>query len=413
MASTLTTFSAFIKDRFPDKKVADLTEADRPLYAMMKKDSSFSGEVQHIPLIYNNPQGLAASSLATAQTNATNLKGKKFLLEVGNYQASVSMGDRVIKAARSNAGAFLRNKEAEIAGLYSQVADVLSTYLYRNGGGAIGQIATGGIAGNVLTLTEPADAMNFEEGMSIVVSDADGSGAADAVRAGSATVTVVDREAGTVTVDDLAGITGEAALDYIFREGDFVGDTTTVLFKGLQNFIYSTSSSVPDLYGMVRTPDPTRLAGCRVATADLAGLSIEEKLTKLGNFMAGRYKVAIGSNHKIFMHPEDWSNLEVALGSRVRIGPDSSTKWGFMAISVVFGGTLVKIYPDRYCPRGTAFVLDMSHWTFHSMMDLIHAVNEDGMTILRAATTNDYEYRLVSYSAPCTDAPGYSGRVSV
>lgn len=413
MASTLVTFSAFIKDRFPDKKVADLTEADRPLYAMMKKDTSFSGEVQHIPLIYNNPQGLAASSLATAQTNATNLKGKKFLLEVGDYQASVSMGDKVLKAARTNAGAFLRNKEAEIGGLYSQVADVLSTYLYRNGGGALGQIATGGITGNVFTLAEPTDAMNFEEGMTIVVSAADGTGAADALRVGSTTVTAVDRELGTITINDAADLTGEVAGDYIFRQGDFVGNTTTVLYKGLQNFIYSSSTSVPDLYSMVRTADPTRLAGSRVATADLAGLSIEERLTKLGNYMAGRYKVPVGANHKIFMNPEDWSNLEIALGSRVRIGPDSSTKWGFMAISVVFGGTLVKIYPDRYCPKGTAFVLDMSHWTFHSMKELIHPVDEDGMTILRAATTNDYEYRLVSYSAPCTDAPGYSGRVAV
>lgn len=410
MASDFTTFAFAIKDRY-DKvdHVENLTLAERPLLAMLNKDETFQGDGTHVPLIYGNPQGIAASNLATAQTNATNVVGKKFILTAGDYNGSVSMGDKVITASRGNPGAFLRNKSQEMDGLYEQMADNLATYAYGNSGNSIAVIDS--VSTNDITLTEASQTINFEVGMNLVLSADDGSDTGHTVRAGSAEVTAVDRENGVVTVDSFAGITGGTAGDFIFREGDFRGNTGTFIFHGLQDFLWPDSSPTT-IYSMNRSDDPVRLAGSRVPAADIAGLNVEERIQILGSYMTGRYK-GPGATHG-FMNPEDWQNLSIALQSRgVRPLKDDSTKFGFMALEVVMGGKLVKIYPDRFCPRGTFFALRLKDWTMHSMEKLIHPISQDGLTLLRDTSTNSYEYRVVSYPALCCVAPGWSGRVAL
>lgn len=423
-ASTIQTFAFAIKDRF-DKvsHVQNLTEADRPLLAMIQKDTDFQGDGTHIPLIYGNPQGIAANSLSRAQTSATNVVGKKFILTAGDYQGAVEIGDKVITASRGNPGAFLRNKAAEMDGLYSQMADNISTYLYGNSGNSIGRIAsfTGTTPGPyVFTLTEPTQAMNFEVGMTLVFSAGDGSGASDAQRGTvtngvgtTVTVTAVDRSLGTVTATGASAALTPTNNDYIFRAGDFRGDqnASVFIFHGLGDFLWPDSSP-PTIYSMVRTDDPVRLAGAKVPAAAIAGMNIEERIQMLGAYMVGRYK-GPGPSHG-FMNPEDWQNLSVSLQSRgIRPLKDDTTRFNFMALEVVMGGQMVKIFPDRFCPKGTFFALRLKDWTLHSMLDLIHPISQDGLTILRQGTSNDYEYRIVSYPALCTVAPGWSGRVAV
>ena len=409
MASTLATFSFALKTRYTDKKVENLTLADRPLLAKLKKDTDFSGDDTVIPLIYGNPQGIASSSLSVAQVNSTNVKGKKFLIDAGDYTGSVSIGDKVIKASRNNPGAFLKNKTAETDGLFSQMSDNIATYAYGNGGNAIGQQSSE--SSDVITLTKPTDTYNFEVGMKLVWSVADGSAVTDAARVGSAEVIAVDRSAGTVTVDDYTLITTPANGDYLFREGDFVGDTGVQLFSGVGAFI-ATSNTPADLYGMVRTDDPTRLAGCRVPASELAGLNIEERLQLIGSYMIGRFKGKGATN--AYLHPEDFNNLQISLQSRgIRPATDSSTRFGFKAIEFCIGNKDVKVYSDPFCPKDTCFLLRMENWCLHSMDKLIHPLGGDGLEMLRKSTLNDYEFRLVSYPAMSCNAPGYSGRVAL
>lgn len=429
MASTITTFAFAIKDRF-DKvsHVENLCLAERPLMAMIDKDEDFQGDGTHIPLIYGNPQGIAAISLAAAQGVANgpqpgaNVLGKKFILHAGDYQGTVSIGDKVITASRGNPGAFLRNKAAEMDGLYEQMADNLATYLYGNSGNSIGRSqqvggAPAAIVGNAIQLTEPTQSINFEVGMSVQFSANDGSSTShvlvNAAGVNAARVVKVDRDTGLITFNagDLALITGLLDNAYMFRAGDFRGNTGSFIFHGLSDFLWPDSTP-PDIYSMVRTDDPIRLAGARVPSADLTGLNIEERVQILGAYMTGRFK-GPGPTHG-FMNPEDWQNLSISLQSRgVRPLKDDTTRFNFMAIEVVMGGKLVRIYPDRFCPRGTFFALRLKDWTLHSMLKLIHPISQDGLTLLRKGTSNDYEYRVVSYPAVCTVAPGWSGRVAL
>lgn len=411
MASTLTTFAFATKARYTDKKVQNLTEADRPLFSMIEK-VPFTGESMVVPLIKANPQGLS-QALTTAQTGAAgtggNVQGEKFVLTAGDYTGSVTIGDKVLKASKDNAGAFLRNQMAEMDGLYEQMADVLATYLYSNGGNAIGRRSSAST--NVITLTDPYDAMNFEIGMYVQAADNDGT-SASAARTGTTYVTAVDRAAGTVTLNSAAAISSFADNDYLFRSGDYLGNTGNTIFYGLRAYL-AASTAPAALYGMTRTSDPVRLAGAYVPTADISGKGIEERIQLLGAYMTGRYK-GPGATHA-FMNPEDWQDLAVSLQSKgIRPLQDSEAKFNFEALNVVLGGKTVKIYADRFCPKGTFFALKLATWSFYYIGDkLIHPMNEDGLEIVRGATTKDYEYRLLSYPVPCTNAPGHNGRVSL
>jgi hypothetical protein len=407
MASTLTTWDAFMKERYTPWKVQDLTERDNEFLSMVTKDEGFTGDGQPHPLIYNNPQGIAGV-FATAQAAASNVKGKKFVLTTGDYFGVLELGDKVIKQSRSNAGAFLENKATESDGIISQMGDDLEGLCFGNGGGSIGRRAS--INSNTITLTDPLDAKNFFEDMMLVASDADGSGGSDALRDSGDhfTVTSVDYENGTVTVDSAAAISGFVDNDYLFRRGTFKGGSGVLIIHGLGSFVASTSISVPDLYSMVRTANPYLLAGARVKTSRLTGKNIEERLRLLGSDMKS---VTKPPTHW-FLNPDDWEALSTSLQSKgIRPLKDESTRFGYMALSVIAGGQEAKVFAARRCPKGTAFGVRMDTWKLFSTGKLIHPQNEDGLSMLRKSASTDYELRWLCYPVLATNAPGHNGRV--
>lgn len=424
MASTLTTFDAFIKERYTPEKIEDLTMSDRPLWAMMPKDDKVSGDQFIEPIIFGNPQGLGAT-LAKAQTAATqaggggNVKGRKWTLTFGDYSAVVEIGDKVMLAARDNFGAFLRNKAAEIDGLWEGFADTQSAYLYGNGGNALG---TGILSGGILTLTNPEDVVNFEVGQICVASANDGSDSSHTQLTGTGYVIAVNRSEGKVTFgndsDDTvatnpnaAWLNGGSAI-YVFRDGDFGGSGATPIFKGLGAWIPSSAPSTTDShYGVNRSVDD-RLSGVRLTTNDLNGKGREDRIKTLVTRMKGRF----GARGKIsiFMNNEQWQALANELeekGTRPLGG--GTAKFNFDKLQLAAGGSTVDIYPDPFCPALTAFALALEYWKLRSYDAYPHVVNGDGLEMLRKVGSNDFEYRLVGYPTLSTRAPSFNGRVTL
>ncbi len=409
MGSTLTTFDFALKRRYTDRQIEDLTISDKPFLAKVNKNTEFSGSSTVVPLQVGNAQGIAGQSRALAQTNQTNVRGLAFNLVAGDYFGSTYIGDKVIEASRNNPGAFFDDKTAETDALWEQMSQNLALYLFGNGGQAIGRRLSAST--NDITLTNQADIANFEIGMAVVAAANDGSDAANAPRVGSTTVTAVNRVTGVVTLASAAGITAFADNDYLFRQGDFFGNTGTVVLKGIGAYIWGTDTP-PALYGMTRTSDVVRLAGCRLQSAVLAGKGTEERIQLLGAYMAGVYRQQPVDS--VYLHPIDWQYLSQALqSSGYRAVTDESTRFGFQVIKWAVGGKVVEIYADPFCPQGTAFALNMKSWRLHSMNKLIHPLERDGLTMLRAATNDEYEYRLISYPVLECNAPGRNGRVPV
>lgn len=415
MGSTLTTFDALLKRRYEDSsRVEKLMYGDRPLLGRLTKrgDTGMVGSSLPVPFIYGNPQGIGGT-FSTAQTNNTNIKPDQWLITAGDYFGVVEIGDKVLAASRNNVGAFLSNKLTETDGLYEQCSENLDIYLWGNGGQALGQRASAST--NVITLTNPETAANFEVGMTVVASSADGSTSTDTLRTGSTTVAGVDRGNGTITLTSAAAITLFANNDYLFRQSDFFGTSGTIVIKGVQCFITSTDTPMA-LWGVSaaqRLVDLQRYSGCRVPTSVVSNKSFEERLRILGSWMSGRFKSNM-QEMEGYMHPEDWQVLETLMGARgVRPAEDTSTSFGYMAIECILGGKRVKIYTARNCPKGTFFLFNMKDWWISSMLELLHPQNGDGFEMLRRDASTDYEYRLISYPLLANQAPKNSGRVSL
>ncbi len=407
MASTLATFDFALKERYTAKMVADLTFQNRPLLAKLPKDTNFEGDVEPIPVAYSDPQGVSAT-LANAQTGESNLTGQKFNITVGEIDGVVSIGDKVMKASRGNAGAFLKNHIGEIDGIINQVANSMTVYLYGNGGNALGQRASE--TSEVITLTNIGDTVNFEVGMTIEGSLTDG--LTGAVRAGSTFVTAVNYEANTITVDDASDITGFADDDFIFRLGTH-GQTTGVdIVQGLSAWIPATAPSATAFFGVDRTANITRLSGTRLLTTDVAGLDQEERHKRLCTRISSRGGGPGATD--IFLNPEKWQDLEIGLASRgLRSVETKIGSFGYQTLELVAGGQKVAIWSDRFCPLSTGFALHMPSWKLKSMLGVPHFLNGDGLRMLRKGASNDYEVRVVAYPQLCTNRPGWSGRTPV
>jgi hypothetical protein len=414
-ASTLATFTALLKERAEDSSIVEkLVYPENPLLGMLEKrgDTGMVGDKMPVPIFRGNPQGVA-SAFATAQTNATTTKSFQFDIEAGDYHGVVHIGDKVMMASRTNQGAYLENKSIEIDGLWETAGEMLSVYSWGNGGQALGRIAA--LDATTVTLEDSATAGNFEVDMLVVASADDGSVSTHALRdtADQTVITGINRATGvlTLTTGDISGL---AVGDYLFREGDFFGDTGTVVIKGVQCFT-TVSDSPMALWGIAaatRATDPQRYAGCRVDPTLLMGKSFEERIRILMSQMTGRFKAKAPTHG--FMHPEDFETLVTLMQSKgIRALEDSTTKFGYTKIDVMTGAGNLPIYCDRHCPKGTFFAFRMDDWWISSMGELLHPQTSDGNQILRRATATDLEYRLISYPLLANRAPKNSGRVAL
>ena len=419
MASTITTFDFALRDRYTNKQtVQNLCFADRVTLGKMPKDTEFQGRGHPIPVIIRSPLGIAVT-LANAQTNATtnsgaagNTKGVEFLITAGDLVGTVDIGEKVIRASRANPGAFLQNKTAEIDGLYGGVADDLARAIQGNGTNLLG--VSPNLVGTTITFTNPSDAMYFEVDMLLEASLADGSGAADALLAGTAYVTNRDLNAGTVTINALPGAWNGAGTLYLFRAGTFLGNVGNLITHGFGSYITSAAAP-PALYGVsaaARLAEKQRLCGVVLPAASVAGLGKEVRMQMLGSQMTGRAK---GPGGKFWtMHPEDWQDLAISLQSRgQRPLTDKSTSFGYEYLEIVAGGVRGEVYADRFNPKGKARCWRIQNWTLLTMGEMIGPQNGDGLTMLRKATTIDYEYRLLGFPGVGCEAPGWQGEVPV
>ena len=414
MGSTLTTFDALLKERYIDSsKVEELVYPQNVLLGRLEKrgDTGMVGSKMPIPIITTNPQGVGGV-FSQAQANASNIGANEFLTTAGDYFGVIAIGDKVMKASRTNAGAFLENKITEIDGLYETAMDSLSLYAWGNGGQACGRI--GAIAGNVVTLQTPSDAANFEVNMSVVASSADGSTSTDALRdsGDSTTVSGINRATGEVTLTSVAAIAGLAVGDYLFREGDFFGDQGVIVLRGVQAYITATDTPGA-LWGVsaaTRATDVQRWAGCRVDPASLAGKSIDQRIKALFSQMTGRFKAKAPT--ACYLHPEDFDTLETVMAAKgIRPLEDESTQFGYTKIDVMTASGRIPVYTDRHVPLGNCFALREENWWISSMGELLHVQNSDGLQMLRQSTTTDYEFRLLSYPILACNAPKNNGRI--
>lgn len=419
--TTLALFDAFLHETYTEEKVENLTKSERPAWAMMPTDPDCSGDVFVEPLIIGNPQGHGATR-AKAQAGAqqagegASIVGKKWQLTFGDYADSVEVTEKLIRASRDDPGAFFRAQEALIDGLYEGFADVMSTYLYSNGGNACG---TGTISTGVITLADGESIANFAIGQILVASANDGSDSAHTLLGSGSEgfVIAMDHSAGTVTVSATSG--GAAGTPaswtgtmFFFRSGDFGGSGATPIFKGFGAWILGAAAGGSDSHYGVNRSISGLLQGVRLSAAEVAGKPIDWRLKRLTTRMTGRFGGPGPTD--IFLNNERWQDLAdiaEARGQRPLEGKIGTLN--FSKLQLAMGGRMVNIWGDRFCPLATSFAVNLKSWKLRSYGKVPDVLKSDGLQMLRKSNADTFEHRLVSFPVLSTNAPSWNGRTPV
>jgi hypothetical protein len=407
MALDVTSFAAGLKTIYSSAKIEEMLYKDSPFFAMLSKSEDFFGDSIKIPIITGNPQNRSAT-FATGLANTSSSVIKAWSLTRVKDYSFASISHEVMMASSNNAGAFLKAATFEIDGALESLKRSVVKSIFGSGSGCLGRMDTTSVTGlAVITLTNPEDIVNFELGMQIVVSSANGGGS---VRSGSGYVVGVDRDLGKVQLGATVGgaaatltdlIAAIAHSDYLFAAGDY-----DLKMKGLQAWLpYDNRDALlaASFFGVVRSSDKTRLGG---VIFDGSSYSIEEALVKAQS----RVSREGGRPDVVVMNPKDYANLQIALGSKVQIIDYKSGQFSFSALSLASPTGALKIIADINCPVGRCFVLQMNTWKLHSLGKPVNLFNADG-DLVRSASTDALDLRCYSYHNLSCSAPGFNSQV--
>jgi len=398
-----TALSAVLKVQYTEKTVRDLTYPQNPLYAMMQKDTKMVGDYTALALKIGTPQGRGAN-FAVAQGNITPSVYKKFQLTRVSGYAFAEITGEAIDSSDTDAGALVKGLTGEIDGALQTDARAISIQMFGNGGGARGRISAGSsVASTTITLSNPADVTNFEDLMYVNLGSTDGTSGSK--RTGVIQIVALDRDAGTLTASAAWNtITGAAAGDYIFQNGDF--ESANSCIAGLAGWIPLTAPGSTPWFSVDRSVDPTRLGGVRVT--QYSGAPIATVLTNLAS------KIALngGSPDVAVMNPADWVRLDNELDTKGRYDKATSADdaaIGFDAITVMGPKGKIKVISDLNCPQGIVYMLTLNTWKLHSLKGASRILDLDSNQLLRAATSDSYQIRIGGYRNVGCVAPGWNG----
>ena len=402
-ATTMAAWDDALKQYYIDKKPMDVAYGDHPFLQMVPKQTRFRGKNMPLPILYSRPQGRSAT-FATAQSNATSSSLGEFLLtRVKNY-AVVTVDGETIEASRGNEYSFLEALTTETDMGLKTLGDTLSRQMFRSQSGAIGVVGATPAANTNLDLATDADSLSFEVGMKVIFTDATDTGSTrDSSKA--LTVAAVNRMAASNQITltaNLNSVTGVASGDFIVPEGDLVTPGTYLCMAGLQDWIPASAPGATAFFGQDRTADTTRLGGQRQAFDTSIKQTILEAAMTVGR-EGGKPDVC-------FLSYADWATLELSLDAQVSGArqPGPAQNFGFRTLQVIGPHGPIDVVPDKDCPTGSGYLLQLDTWALYSMGDAVQILSHDGQRMLRQNGYDGVEIRMGGYYQMGCRAPGYN-----
>lgn len=399
----LTAMNAALKELYDGQVVENLVYSDNPFLAMVPKKTDFGGKYKPIPIITGVSQGRSAT-FSNAQGNQSPVQIQSFLLTRVSDYSLATIDNQTMLASRTDKMSFLEGAKLVVDGAFRSITNSLASALFRSGTGSIGQV--GSVSTGVITLSNPADVVQFEVNQVLQANATDGG----TPRAALGYVIAVNRSAGTVTVSatGLGGSAGTPAswapADYLLVQGD-----VNAKVKGLAAWLpTSAPTSGDNFFGVDRSQDVTRLAGIRY---DGSAQSIEESLIDSSSLLAregGKPDVCITNF-------ASYAALEKSLGSKVQyVDMKGPADIAFRGIMVNGANSMIKVFPDRNCQPQKAYLLQMNSWTLNSLGDAPQILRYgDGLEMLRVANADAGEVRIGYYANLSCNAPGYNANVTL
>lgn len=422
-AITQSAVSGILKELYDNQKVQWLTYKDNPFLAMVKKEEMFPGKYYPVPVVYGLTQG-ASATFANAYNNQSSPSVAEFLVtRIADFSLA-SIDGQLLAAAQSDPGAFIDGAELMIDAAFQTAVNRIASACFRNGAGTIGQMSGGvtNVSGvqYTITLNNPDDAVQFEIGQVVDnTSLIDGSGGA--ANSNSFTVTAVNRNTGVLTGNIPTASTGWTSNYYLAVAGDLpttsnnnfqpsgsTGTNNLLKIAGLAAWLPLAGPPVSDtFFGVNRNLDTQRLAG---VSFDGTALSLEEALLQ----GTGRIALNGGRVDTGICSYATYTALLISLGSKVQYIDERVGEIGFRGVQVNGANTVMNVFPDRNCPDGLIYALEMDSWVLRSQNPAPHILKYmDEIEILRVPGVDQAELRVGTYGNLYTNRPGHNGVIGV
>jgi hypothetical protein len=387
-ALSITDLTDALKELYPDGMDEQMVYKNHPLLGMLQRRKDFGGRYLHVPIRYGKPQK-RSHTFANVQSSSANSKYDAFqVTRVNDYGSGEISGEAADAAKMGDATIFIDAVKAESEGALSSLGDNLGKEAYRGTSGSRGTVGTG--TSTPITLANVEDIYYWEVGMSFTANDTDNT---TTPRSGTGVVTGINEDTAEITYTGT--ITALAVGDYLFIAGD-----EGLAASGLDAWVPSAAPGATVFFGVDRTAS-TRLSGIRFAGGTYAPEEV---------FIRAKARGARSSCRPDywFMNPKDMANYEVALSGQRETGTNTYDM-GFEYVRAY--GT--KIVEDPDCQVGVAWGIDMEAFGWATMGDAPRVINNDSLELLRSATADAYELRVVARHNFYSDAPGLIMRVAL
>lgn len=356
---------------------------------------------------YGAPQGRAHTfSNAQSQQTASSLVSY-FVYVISDYQL-VTITNLLMEQTKTNAGAFVDAAKLQMDGGFRNITNNIAFELFGSGTATRGSSTalssqTGGtaVSGTVLPLSNAQQIVNFEVGMLLVASATDGG----APSSDTVLITAVNRSTGVVTgTASAATLSANWAIGtgiaYLTISGDLpsAGASNTGSFLALSGLAawvpVASPASNDNFWGVNRSADPTRLAGCRF---NAQSYTLEEGITNALAFLNREG----GKPDLCVMDFASYAALVNALGAKVQyvqVNHDE-VEVAFEGITFQSAYGRVTILADRSCPPQTAYLLTMNTWKLRSLGKVPHILTYgmEGLEGLRVGNADALEIRIGYY----------------
>lgn len=408
MTATSTTIERILKELYPARRLEYMLYDDQPFLGMVKKDTGFEGTSKRISLTTGGVNGRSAI-FATAQGNMGGAKHDGFNITHKTDYAIFGITTLAMRQSKSSKGALVNALNQETKTAITKLKESISRGLWGNGGGAVGQIASGGGTAT-LQLSNIEDIVNFEEGDWIQHAATDGT--SGALGAGAQQqIQSVDRDNGTLTFSG-AVPAAFANGQYLFLAGDFGAK-----LSGVRGWIPDATPTATLFNGVNRTlGDVTRLGGNRFTASKATHGTLQRALVKAG----ARLRREGGRPDACFMNPENFATLMNDIGDKTRFikTPAKSAGGGkpvlsYNGIEIMLGAGSVKVHEDKHVPKGRCFLLQMNTWELNTLGQPASWLKEDGNMFLRQGSADGLEGRMAMYGDLACYAPGYNMNIDI
>lgn len=406
-AASISTVPKIFKDIFQGKATSMATRGKPMLNRIAKLDDLEGNQILQ-PWRGQLHTG-ATHTFSDAQTDDTSNDILRPAITSKDLYAVINFEAKAFKQSRSNIGSYLRIKAKETQEQFEYLGQTMERELWR--GASLGQpsAAPAVVSGSTYTFSmkAAADIKNIHKGQVILAwTTSSGSGTS---RSGVGTVTKVAHKANTVTATFDVNPSAWTNGDYLFLRGART-TTDTLGWTSIQDYIPSSDPTSGESFkGVDRSELPNYYAGWR---GDTYG-TIEETVQQLAVVMAPYTNALAFGGTEVWVSPTNWQRLNAESGARLLRDQGGTAVMGYKGFRIATAAGDFPVMSGPFVPDSDIFLLDQSTWELHTLGELVHLTDEDGLEMLRKASADQFEMRWRSWAELYCNAPVRNGRAAV